>query len=227
MSPRTLRKASRHSAAPSLVKIAGEREPTETGYRVLGYAGKSFETFYEVMLSGTASAFLLHEKKDKSLWIISGQGFITTETKKEGQKTRRLIPGDAISLDRGTTYRIATTATGQLEFFVSQSAKYAATLTIVAPADATRTATASELEEPSLEERLGSGTPASSSRRNRRSKAALQQSLRPSTPGRSLQVEETFKVVPAGTSGSADGPITVSGLNAQPSGGRFNDEGAG
>ena len=102
MSPRDLPKASRRRAdrAASPLKVAGQRVPTETGYRVPCYQGKTFETYFEVMLPGSASAFLLHDKKDRSLQLLTGQGFITTETKEAGQKTRRLIPGDTITLER-------------------------------------------------------------------------------------------------------------------------------
>ncbi len=227
VNPRDLKKASRTRAAQmSPVKVGGKREPTETGYRVPGYRGKNFETFFEVMLAGTASAFFLHEKKDRSIWLISGQGFITTETKAHGQKTRRLIPGDTIALDRGVTYRLATTATEQLEFFVTQSAKYGATLKIVAPSDAMRQASAAEMAEPSLDERLG--TVVSKPSRRRGSKAAQQQALRHrSGKGMSPQVEETFKIIPDRDAPDPRATGGVAGLNAQPSGGRFNDVGAG
>ncbi len=223
ISPRDLRKSSQSRRAASTVKVAGEREPTETGYRAAGYTGKNFETFFEVMLSGTASAFLLHEKKDRSFWVISGQGFLTTEDSVNGQKTRRIFPGEHVSLDRGVTYRIATTATDQLEFFVSQSAKYEVSLQIIAPSDATRVATEAQLAEPSLDERLSQGTSAQPVSRRRGSKAAQQQKLR---HRRSPQVEETFKVVPDGRQ-VVPGSGGHVGVNAQPGGGRFDDAGAG
>jgi mannose-6-phosphate isomerase-like protein (cupin superfamily) len=227
VNPRDLPKSSRIRAvaATSPIKVAGQREPTETGYRVPGYEGKTFETFFEVMLAGTASAFFLHEKKDRAVWLMAGQGFLTTETKEHGQKTRRLISGDSISLNRGTTYRFATTATEQLEFFVTQGVKYEATLQIIAPSDATRTASAEQLAEPTLDERVGTMTAQQSTRR-RRSKAAQQQTQtrRRTSP----QVEETFKIVPE--SGQATDPRSTgsgAGVNVQPSGGRFSDIGAG
>jgi mannose-6-phosphate isomerase-like protein (cupin superfamily) len=224
--PRELKKSSqRRKAALSPVKVAGQREPTETGYIVPGYIGKTFETFFEVMLAGSASAFLLHEKKDRAIWVIAGTGFVTTQKKGEKQTTRRLITGDTVSFDRNTTYRIATTASEQLEFFVTQSAKYDATLQIVAPSDAPREATEAELIEPTLEERLGTiGTAVPTRRRG--SKAAQQQAR---THRKSRQVEETFKIVPESGAPAADPRRagTPTGVNVQPSGGRFDESGAG
>lgn len=226
ISPRDLKKSSqvRREASGAPIKIAGSREATETGYRVPGYAGKNYETFYEVMLAGSASAFLLHEKKDRTAWIVGGQGFVTTKRGDEAQKTRRVITGDCLTFERGTTYRLSTTSTEQLEFFVTQSAKYESALQVVEPTDAPRQATEDEMAEPTLDERLGTVVAKPATRR-RRSKAAQQQRAQ---HRRSAQVEENFKVVPENqTSEDPTRAGVAAGINAQPTGGRFDEAGAG
>lgn len=223
VSPREFRKSSQiRRAAASPVKVAGQRVPTETGYRVPGYYGKSFETSFEVMLPGSASGFYLHEKKDKSIWIVGGQGFVTTGKVGEPPKTRRVIIGDTVSFDRGTTYRISTTASEQLEFFVTQAARYDVTLQTIMPSDATKVATDADLVEPTLDERLGT---AGLKPRERKSKAAQQQAR---LHRKSAQIEETFRVVPESTVMTEPARAGYSaGVNAKPSGGRFSDAGAG
>lgn len=221
VNPRELKKSSDiRRAAASPVKIAGERTPTETGYVVLGHHGKNFETFYEVMLPGTGSAFYLHEKKDRAIWLIAGQGFVTTQKGDGPQTTRRIVAGDHIDLERGTTYRISTTATERLEFFVTQSSKYSSALQIVAPSDAVKAPTKSDLKEPTLDERLGTVAPTAP--RRRRSKAAQQQTR---SHRKSPQVEETYSIVSEPPDPRRVG--TLAGVNTQPTGGRFDDAGAG
>lgn len=227
ISPRDLKKSSRvrreQSGGP--LKLAGERVPTETGYRVLGYKGRNYEMYYEVMLAGSASAFMMHKKKDRTIWIVGGQGFVTTKHVDQAAITRRIVSGDALTFERGVAYRLSTTASEQLEFFVSQSAKYESALVEVQPTDAPRQATADEMAEPTLDERLGTVVSKPQTRR-RRSKAAMQQSR---THRRSPQVEETFKVVSDG--GTAAEPtvaaVSAPGVNPQPSRGHFDEEGAG
>jgi len=224
--PRDLKKSSttRRAHAQNPIKVAGQRELTETGYTVEGYCGKAFETFFEVMLPGTASAFYLHDKKDKSIWIIGGQGFVTTDSPTTGQQTRRVISGDTVAFERGVTYRLATTANMQLEFFVTQAAKYGVALQVVVPSDATKAASAADLVEPTLRERLGQATTVPTERRGR-SKAAQQQARK---HRRSAQVEDKFSIVPAAIAPDPRGTgSSVAGMNAAPSLGKFDDAGAG
>lgn len=110
------------------VLVGGARERTETGFIVPGYRGKNFETYFETMLAGTATATLYHEKKDRVLRVISGSFFVIIEKDGE-QKQSRAIPGDELVFERGTSYRLAT-AGEDIEFFVVQSPKYAATLEV-------------------------------------------------------------------------------------------------
>lgn len=227
VSPRNLKKHSDiMSQYNSNLKIPGNRVTTETGYRVEGFKGKSFEVFYEVMLKGTATDFLYHEKKDRTLWFISGDGFVSVDDKENGQIVRRIVPGDCVGLPRGTKYQISTTSNSQLEFFAAQSVKYEAALQTAEQTGSYKKATEEDLREPSMSERLGE-SPAPS-RRPRTSKAAQQQILK-SRGKKSPQVEAKENFVVREDAGSSD-PRQFAfqqGKNAQPTGGKFDDEGAG
>ncbi len=69
------RKIKKHSdimrrTASSLV-VGGGRERTETGFRVPGFQGKTFETYFETMLAGTSTPDYKHEKKDRTIRVLS------------------------------------------------------------------------------------------------------------------------------------------------------------
>lgn len=208
------------------LKVPGTRNITETGYRVEGFKGKMFETFYEVMLKGTATDFLYHEKKDKSLWIISGDGFVSVEDEKNGQIVRRVVAGDCIALPRETKYKISTTSNTPLELFVSQSINYDATLQVIEKVGSHKQPSEDDLKEPTMSERLGEAP--APSRRPRNSKAAQQQVLK-SRGKRSKQVEADDGFIVREDAEAVEHRQLgfQQGKNAQPTGGKFDDEGAG
>ena len=234
ISPRHLKKASRVTQDENpYVKIAGTREPTETGYVVRGYFGKNYETYFEVMLAGTASPFYLHPKKDRTFWILNGRGFLTTQQEGKEQVTKKIITGDQITVERGTTYRIATTSTEQLQMFITQSPKYEVSLEIVAASNATKSPEEYQLREPTIEERLGTISPEMASAVGRskpryRSKAAQQQA-RTHRKSRQVEIRDEVTIVPSNgaTAIDPDRAGTAAGMNAQPSRGVFDESGAG
>lgn len=230
--PRQIRKRSdRVNRDKQNLMVSGARQKTATGYIVPGFQGKSFETYYEVMLAGTATDVMRHQKKDKAFWVISGDGFLTMDTPSgSGQITRRLIPGDHINLPRGTTWRISTANQQSIEMFVSQQAKYSASLEVVEDSGAFKEATAADLREPSMAERLGEELTTRVPRRARNSKAAQQQAAMRSGR-RSKQVvnaDGSYQIVPEGpVEASKLGHAGSAGVNAQPTGGHFDEAGAG
>lgn len=198
--------------------VGGTREKTSTGYEVKGFQGKTFETYFENMLAGTSTATLLHAKKDRTLRILSGVLFIMTEIDSIQSQTKA-IPGDEIVLERGTSYRLAT-AKEDVEFFVCQSAKYAATLEVVDGSSlTTRDINPSLLVEPLMHQRLG-GNEGRTLRRG--SKAKEQQAAIRAGRG-----NPGVEVPVPGREGAVAPPPDVAtasyGTNPQPTGGKFKD----
>lgn len=207
----------RHRGGSSLV-VAGAREETPRGYRVPGFSGKSFETFYEVMLPRTSTPVLRHPKKDRVIRVASGSAYVVHDNEQH-----RLIAGDELALERGTSYRIATSGE-QADLFVCQQAKYEVSLEVVEDVGVGVGSNVPEdlLEEPTLDERLGTMRPAELDRSREGSKAKeqlkdLHEDRRALKKAAKDVSEDMFpEFAPA-----------VTGINARPTGGRFGEEGAG
>ncbi len=208
------------------VKVPGEREPTSTGYRVSSFKNGSFETFYEVMMAGTSTNRYRHEKKDKVVWVLAGQGFLELQREGETSATKRLVPGDHVAIPRGSSFRITTTSKQTLEMLVTQQAKYEAKLEVVEELETICEVTAQDLAEPSLDERMRSVV---DFRPRRGSKAAKQQVADRAARGR--EGGGRPPVDPRSPTGFQDvNPETMGfqqGKNARPTGGKFDDAGAG
>ena len=222
-------KVKKHSAyskkREKRIVVGGARQKTDTGFRVPGFAGKSFETFYEVMLPGTSTPTLLHPKKDRTIRVMAGSAFVViSRTLDDGTvdtTQRRVIAGDEVALERGLTYRIAT-ANEQLELVVCQQAKYEASLE-VSDDGIIRDVTPDMLRTPTPRERLVEMRPADV-RQTRKGSKAKQQMIAARGGRTSAQVEAIANVSGASAPEYAG---TASGLNAKPTGGRFDDAGAG
>jgi mannose-6-phosphate isomerase-like protein (cupin superfamily) len=216
VSPRNLRKRSDYMREyEDTVKVPGERVLIPTGYRVSSFKNGSFETFYEVMLAGTSTNRLRH------LWVLAGQGFLEIQRPEESSLTKRLIPGDHVSIPRGSSFRVATTSQQTLEMIVTQQAKYEAKLEVLEELETARETPAADLAEPSLHDRMTSVinvTP------RRGSKAAQQQVATRKERGR-----EGGGHPPLGAPQSGGGDLMgfVQGKNPRPTGGKLSAEGAG
>lgn len=130
--PKTLRKSSesRRRRNPSQ-KVAGEKIATRTGYFIEGTRCKDYETYYEFFASGQGSDKVMHPKKTRTYRVLEGAGTLV-QTSGEGNTARTdLVAGDEVTVQPGVTYSILTNSTQQIEFFVTQSAKYAARLQLV------------------------------------------------------------------------------------------------
>jgi mannose-6-phosphate isomerase-like protein (cupin superfamily) len=188
---------------------------------VPGYVGKTFETYYETMLAGTSTSTYRHEKKDRSIRVLSGVLFVLAE--RGGEETqRRAIAGDEIVIERGTAYRLSTSKE-PADMFVCQSPKYAAALELVTDSTLTsRPVPENLLQEPTLTQRIANIDPSRGPTKRRGSKAKQQQAA----------IQKNRK---SGAESSPNDPIpgrlgdvaTTEGVSPRPSGGRFSEEGAG
>lgn len=213
--PRKIKKHSdimRRTSASATV--GGTREKTETGFVVSGFKGKTFETYYETMLAGTSTPDCKHEKKDRTIRILSGALFVLTD-EGDGENQRTALAGDEIVLERGTIYRLATSKEN-VEFFVCQSAKYAATLEIISDsAFVTKEVPDYLLEDPSLAGRMYKSKGLGQTRR-RGSKAKEQQ----------LAMQKKTVAITEEPIPGRQGDVTAQ-VNPGPSHGKFDAEGAG
>lgn len=197
--------------------VGGAREKTETGYVVPGFRGTTFETYYESMLAGTSTATYKHEKKDKTIRILSGDLFVLTKDD-NGEHQQRAIAGDEVVLKRGIEYRLATSKE-TVEFFVCQSAKYNAALEIVSDSTlVSRDVSPALLETPTMQERITRTRPQDGGTKRRGSKAKKQ--LMAQRSGRKLA-----QVIDEPIPGRV-GAVSA-GVSPRPTGGKFSDEGAG
>lgn len=205
--------------------VGGARLPTATGYKVPGFSGKSFETYFECMLEGTTTPLVMHPKKDRTIRIVSGSAFVVTSiTNDDGTVTedqKRVIAGDEVALVRGMTYRIAT-AGEQVEMFVCQQAKYEAALEVVEEMMAPVAIPADLLQAPTVHERLVKSRP-QEARRPRRGSRAKEQMV----AARGGRVSPQVQIQQSNAQTSPEYGGTANALNAKPSGGRFDDAGAG
>lgn len=200
--------------------VGGTRERTETGFVVPGYVGKNFETYYEMMLAGTSTATYRHEKKDRSIRVLSGVLFIlasdgTVETE------RRAIAGDEIAIERGTSFRLATSKE-PVSMFVCQSPKYTAALELVTDSTLnSRPVPENLLQEPTLSQRISQIDPSKAPTKRRGSKA--KQQLMAQKAGRKGGAATFDEPIPGRV-----GDVAVShGVSPRPTGGKFSEEGAG
>ena len=219
ISPRNIKRRSDYVKNYSnQVMVGGERHKTDYGFMVEGFKGKSFETYFEYMEAGTATPAYKHEKKDKTVRVLSG---ILHVILKDGDSasTVKAIPGDEIALERGKEYRLSTSA-DSVELFVAQNAKYEAALQVVDDSVAIKKdVAASLLKEPSRRDRVESSVPQIAGTQRRGSKAKEQlAALRDSIKNR---------VIPGKTLEPASSSQAVYGTNPRPGMGNFDADGAG
>lgn len=211
--PRSIKKHSdivRRRVQNDVGVIHGEREKTDTGFIVKGFFGKNFETFIQVMMEGTSTPVMKHEKKDRTVRVLSGMLAVATD------KHSVLLRGQELALERGTEYRLLAPK-GDVEFLVVQSANYAATLEVVDASEAVTTDISAET--------LGAykAAPASQPTQRRGSKAKQQLAARAAdrrTQGKELQLGKSPS---QGPSSATAAPV----MNPQPSMGNFDDSSAG
>jgi hypothetical protein len=199
----------------NMVVVGGTREKTETGYIVKGFSGKSFETYFEYMLPGTSTPLYKHDKKDKTVRLLSGVLFVILKDN-DSYKELRAIPGDEIILNRGIEYRLSSSSE-PVQLIVCQNAKYNITLKIIDKELISREVSPELLNEPTFEDRLRASRPydAPSLRKGSRAKEQLQEMR---SGRKSSQVID--KVIP-------ENVTTIFGKNTRPTSGRFDEEGAG
>ena len=203
------------------VNVGGNRQATETGYEVPGFKGKSFETSFEMMLAGTSTATVKHEKKDRTIRVLTGVLYVMLEDAEGKQSQKRAIAGDEVILERGTAYRLATSSEN-VEMIICQQAKYDATLETLNESTLNGREVPQGLLE-STESPAFSGQQQQPTRRRRGSRAKEQQKMFSRNKNASPRVAEPIPgreghVEPKG---EAPGVETVFGKNPQPSYGRY------
>lgn len=213
MDPKKLKKRSSFSGNNELsVSVDGAKEKTEYGYIIRGAACKSFETYYEVMIPGTTTDLVRHEKKNRVIRVMGGSGFVLLQKDDGTFESKRLSGGMELELPPGTTYRVATTANAYLEFYVTQEAKYEARLVTVAK---------ETIDVVIPEELLTSSTSDDAIRPRRRtgSKAMQQQQTRSAEVGKASPQVAAAPFGP--TTKKQSTAAAVTGVNARPTGGNF------
>tara|TARA_R100001244_G_scaffold53662_2_gene46580 strand:- start:2289 stop:2963 length:675 start_codon:yes stop_codon:yes gene_type:complete len=213
--PRTIKKHSDivRQYAPELI-VVGEREKTDTGYRVRGYSGKGFETFYEVMLPGTCTPVVKHGAKSRVIRILAGSGVVKLSVACDEPYQRSVLPGDEIHFSPGTKYQISTKSKDTLEYCVTQDAKYESRLKEVSPGIGTVVP----------ESELQAVTTRTYSQQGRRSRASTQKAR---TQLAAMRASRKVKTVAVATDAVVKEASAAEGVNLRPTGGRFSTEGAG
>lgn len=200
------------------VVVVGERVKTETGFRIAGHISRGFETYYEVMLPGTASALVLHPKKDRVARIIAGTGFVILDDGTTPAVDRKIQAGDEVVLKAGISYRFATASQDSIEMQVTQDSKYESRLEIIQEASSIADITDGQLKSAVRIENTESIV-------RRGSKARQQQAAAAGTHNPSQQVVALAddSEPEAAAAVATQAPI----MNARPSMGRFDESGAG
>lgn len=211
--PRTIKKHSdivRNRVQSDVGVIQGEREKTATGFIVKGFFGKNFETFIQVMMDGTSTPVLRHEKKDRTVRVLSGMLAVVTD------KHQVLHRGQELALERGTEYRLLAPK-GDVEFVVVQSPKYAAALEIVDDSEANAT----DLSQEDLSGYRAAKKIEPSQRKGSKAKEQLAAKVAERrTSGREMQLGKSPS---QGTSAAS----ASEGTSPQPSMGKFDESTAG
>jgi mannose-6-phosphate isomerase-like protein (cupin superfamily) len=195
--PRVLKKANRPDSS---VFFAGERTPTETGFRITAYSTPALETFFECFLLGACSPTYRHETLDRVIWVLNGSGYVELNG-----EVHKVDSGDSVVVTAGTTHRILTAANSILDILACAPGEYQRDLLVVVPSEAPRAPSAADLAETRHSETDHVMQP------RRGSKAAFQQSL----SGRKAHRDSSPQVA------------TAPQMNPKPSNGRFDEEGAG
>ena len=175
ISPRTLRKASRHrnQYPATRAAAAGSREPTRTGYVIPGVSCKEYETFYEYIDSQQSTDKIRHEKKTRSYRVLGGKGFAVLEV--EGKQTSVvLVTGTELHVSPGTSCTISTTSTDTVDLLVILSSKYSARMETLETFDTKSSLDSSNLGDVTAQD-LIRNLPTIPIPRRRGSKAAEQQ----------------------------------------------------
>jgi len=148
--------------------VVGDRVQTDYGFTVSGVKQKVFETLYMVLMPTTVSPTWVHPKKSRVYRVLSGSGFLQSFQPKDTSPlvSRPISAGDELHVEAGSVHRI-TSASTNLELYVTQESKYDTHLEEVAPAEAVRDVPDSYLRPLSSEDKtvlLGDTVPR---RRNR------------------------------------------------------------
>jgi hypothetical protein len=200
------------------IQVGGPREQTDTGYTVEGFVGKSFETYFENMLPSTSGPILQHDKKDKTIRVLSGILLVTVVDQDSTSTNIKAIPGDEIILERGESYRLYTSKE-PVSFFVCQNAKYAAALQVLEETTVSTGVPDSLLQEPSVESRLRGSLPHTLGTSRKGSKAKEQLAA--------LRAAKENRPVTKAVRQSEIAAQASYGTNPRPGGGNFDKEGAG
>jgi hypothetical protein len=201
----------------STLIVGGMHEKTKTGYVVFGFSGKSFETYFEYMLSNSATPVVQHPTKDKTIRILSGILFASLRDGDILQEVKA-VPGDELILKRGISYSLST-STEPVQLVVCQNSKYNTNLKV--------------LDESSLVERevpahmLGEHTSgidllsqkAISPRKGSKAKEQLAEIMVGKKSPQIINMDST------GT--SPEDVAAIYGKNTRPTYGRVSEEGAG
>ncbi len=202
----------------------GKKEPTPTGFIIQGHTSKGFETYFETLLPGTTTDLIKHPKKDRVVRIIAGNGFVSMDDGADVViSDKKIQPGDEIVFKAGVAHRLATTSDQSLEFYVIQDIKYGPRLEVLKKSN-----TIVEMTDGILHP--NTRTEASAQKPRRGSKAKQQQTVQNSKRVLSGQIinAEGVAVNPEKARKQSDDVATATeGFNVRPSGGRFDEAGAG
>lgn len=186
--------------------VPDEREPTTTGVRAAGYAGKHFETVYEALVAGSSGPLYSQTAKTKVRVIraISGTGFVL-HGPEDNLQLQQLAPGEELVLDGVCQHKIIATGKSDFHVLLIQSAKYEKTLEVV------------EKEQPPTEIPEALLRPTPPVRRTRSSKVVAQmEKMEQNRQDNAIQAQ--VAAVPR----SPD--VFQAGVNPRPSMGNFSDE---
>lgn len=193
--PKTLRKHSKiveQRAEPLLV--VGERVQADYGFYINNHKGKTFETKFMLIMPSCMTPTWFHPKKTRLFRVVGGIGQFQVFADDGTVTTKPISVGDEVVAEAGFSYRI-TSSPSKLELYVTQDAKYEASLQEVAPAEVVAELTSAELHSISGADKINQISMGSNRelRRNRaREQLAAQRGEAPIRERKKGQSEDSF-----------------------------------
>lgn len=210
----TIKRVSRVVNNDETIKMSGTRVKTDTGFLIDGFKGTGFETRYELMVPSSSTPLLWHPSKDKSIRILAGTGTVTLEDP-DGVITEHVLkPNVELVFLRNIKYRI--TAVSTLEFYVSQQVKYDLNLKVLDPS----LAVSREIPETLLNSYTEAVLPSGPRTSNEKTREQL-------ANARIAAKNKVSSQVVTPVPGPEYSITTTFGKNPKPTGGNFDESGAG
>jgi mannose-6-phosphate isomerase-like protein (cupin superfamily) len=126
------------------------RQSTPHGWKIPYHQGEEFEMYYEYLCARNGTGVIRNDEHDRCIRILVGMLFVTRDS-----QITTLYAGQAVVMEKGSEYELATSGDTDAELLVCQGANYAATVEqVTQPTKTNPVMTQGPKEAPSRDSRV-------------------------------------------------------------------------